>query len=134
MIVHVLQGLLAIAAAALGHSFLGDARKRGERLATDARSIGVGAVTNFFDTLGIGSFAPTTALIKFFRLIDDINIPGTLNVGHSIPTIAQAIIFIAIVKVDLSLPVACIWASVFLSPHHFLRCAISASFPAAARR
>jgi uncharacterized membrane protein YfcA len=61
--------------------------------------LGVGFVTNFFDTLGIGSFAPTTALYKFRRVIADELIPGTLNVGHALPTIAQAIIFISVVKV-----------------------------------
>jgi uncharacterized membrane protein YfcA len=61
--------------------------------------LAVGFVTNFFDTLGIGSFAPTTALYKFKRLIPDELIPGTLNVGHALPTIAQAIIFISVVEV-----------------------------------
>lgn len=61
--------------------------------------LGIGFVTNFFDTLGIGSFAPTTALYKFRRVIPDELIPGTLNAGHALPTIAQAIIFISVVKV-----------------------------------
>jgi uncharacterized membrane protein YfcA len=60
----------------------------------------IGFVTNFFDTLGIGSFAPTTSLFKFFRLVPDEKIPGTLNVGHTVPTIVEAFIFIAIVNVD----------------------------------
>ncbi|HCS48687.1 MAG TPA: permease [Candidatus Aminicenantes bacterium] len=61
--------------------------------------IGIGFVTNFFDTLGIGSFAPTTSFFKFGKLVDDRVIPGTLNVGHSLPTIAQALIFITVVQV-----------------------------------
>jgi uncharacterized membrane protein YfcA len=60
----------------------------------------VGFVTNFFDTLGIGSFAPTTSLFKLRRLVDDEKIPGTLNVGHAIPTVVQAAIFISVVEVD----------------------------------
>ncbi len=59
----------------------------------------IGFVTNFFDTLGIGSFAPTTALFKMFRVVPDELIPGTLNVGHLLPTIAQAVIFMTIVEV-----------------------------------
>jgi uncharacterized membrane protein YfcA len=59
----------------------------------------IGFVTNFFDTLGIGSFAPTTSLFKFFKLVPDERIPGTLNVGHTPPTITEALIFIAIVNV-----------------------------------
>lgn len=60
----------------------------------------IGFVTNFFDTLGIGSFAPTTSLFKFFKLVPDEKIPGTLNVGHTLPTIVEALVFIAIVGVD----------------------------------
>ena len=62
--------------------------------------LGTGFVTNFFDTLGIGSFAPTTAAFKFFKLVPDRLIPGTLNVGHTIPTIAEAFIYTAVIAVD----------------------------------
>ncbi len=61
--------------------------------------LGVGFITDFFDTLGIGSFAPTTSMFKFWKLVPDERIPGTLNVGHALPTIAEALIFIAIVNV-----------------------------------
>lgn len=61
----------------------------------------IGFVTNFFDTLGIGSFAPTTAILKLKQLVRDERIPGTLNAGHTAPTMAQALIFIAIVNVDV---------------------------------
>lgn len=61
--------------------------------------VAVGFVTDFFDTLGIGSFAPTTAMFKFWKIAPDERIPGTLNVGHALPTIAEALIFIAIVNV-----------------------------------
>jgi uncharacterized membrane protein YfcA len=60
-----------------------------------------GAVTNFFDTLGIGSFATTTSLYRLWKLVPDRLIPGTLNVGHTLPTVAQALIYIAIIEVDL---------------------------------
>jgi uncharacterized membrane protein YfcA len=59
----------------------------------------LGAITNFFDTLGIGSFASTTAYLKFRRLVSDELIPGTLNVGHALPTITQAVIFTTAVAV-----------------------------------
>jgi len=62
--------------------------------------LATGFVTNFFDTLGIGSFAPTTAIFKFTRLVRDELIPGTLNIGHTLPTITQAFIFITIVKIE----------------------------------
>jgi uncharacterized membrane protein YfcA len=59
-----------------------------------------GFVTNFFDTLGIGSFATTTSIFRHWRLVRDERIPGTLNVGHTLPSIAQAFIFTKIVPVD----------------------------------
>jgi len=73
---------------------------------------GVGFVTNFFDTLGIGSFAPTTSFYKLKRMVPDRLIPGTLNVGHTLPVIAQAFIFIAIVEVDTATLALLISASV----------------------
>jgi uncharacterized membrane protein YfcA len=63
--------------------------------------IAIGAVTNFFDTLGIGSFATTTAMFRFLRVVPDRVIPGTLNVGHALPTVAQAFIFTAVIPVDV---------------------------------
>lgn len=72
----------------------------------------IGFVTNFFDTLGIGSFATTTTAFHHLRLVDDRVIPGTLNVGHTLPTIAQAFIYIAIIEVDMTTLVALIGAAV----------------------
>jgi uncharacterized membrane protein YfcA len=72
----------------------------------------IGFVTNFFDTLGIGSFAPTTSIFKLKRLVPDELIPGTLNVGHALPTIAEAFIFIAIVEVEPATLASMIAASV----------------------
>src|SRR5687767_11327344 len=60
----------------------------------------IGFVTNFFDTLGIGSFATTTTAFKFWKLVPDQQIPGTLNVGHVLPTIVQAVLFITGVGVE----------------------------------
>lgn len=60
----------------------------------------IGFIGNFFDTLGIGSFAIETALFKFTRQTEDRLIPGTLNVANSIPTMMQGIIFIQIVTVE----------------------------------
>ncbi len=60
---------------------------------------GIGFLTNFFDTLGIGSFAPTTSFYKLTKMVDDRVIPGTLNVGHCLPVVAQALIFITVVEV-----------------------------------
>ena len=58
-----------------------------------------GFVTNFFDTLGIGSFATTISIFKFTCMVPDQLIPGTLNAGHTIPTIFQSFIYIAAIEV-----------------------------------
>jgi uncharacterized membrane protein YfcA len=74
--------------------------------------IGIGAVTNFFDTLGIGSFATTTTIYRLRKLVDDKLIPGTLNVGHALPTVAQALIYTTIIQVDILTLITMIIASV----------------------
>ena len=74
--------------------------------------IGIGAVTNFFDTLGIGSFATTTALFRAFSLVPDRIIPGTLNVGHTLPTVVQAFFYISVIPVDVTTLISMIAAAV----------------------
>jgi uncharacterized membrane protein YfcA len=76
------------------------ARVLGEPAAPGIPRTVLGFVTNFFDTLGVGSSAPTTSVFKLFRMVDDERIPGTLNAGHALPTVAQALIFIAAVSID----------------------------------
>src|SRR6185312_6097524 len=98
---------------------------RGERSpaispAADARfptplSIGVGAVTNFFDTLGIGSFATTTAMFRAFKMVPDRIIPGTLNAGHTLPTVVQAFFYIAVIPVDVVTLFALLAAATFFT-------------------
>jgi uncharacterized membrane protein YfcA len=109
--------VLLAALAALGIGFavvlFQTAAKRGE-LGINREAIGLGAVTNFFDTLGIGSFAPSTAWIKFRRLVPDSFIPAILNTGHALPTVVQASVFLLIlgVRVDPTLLASCIVSAV----------------------
>ncbi|HEU0093879.1 MAG TPA: sulfite exporter TauE/SafE family protein [Vicinamibacteria bacterium] len=72
----------------------------------------IGFVTNFFDTLGIGSFATTTSLFRMLGAVPDELIPGTLNVGHTAPSVTQAFIYIAIVAVAMPTLGAMIGAAV----------------------
>jgi uncharacterized membrane protein YfcA len=83
-----------------------------ERLKPNLEATILGAITNFFDTLGIGSFAPTMAWFKFRKLVPDRLIPCTMLVGHTLPTLAQAVIFLVLlgVSVDPVLLVGCIVA------------------------
>ena len=60
----------------------------------------IGFVVNFFDVLGIGAFAPQTALLKFTKQTEDRVLPGTLNVANTLPVLIQAIIFITVIKVE----------------------------------
>src|SRR5690554_4258009 len=61
---------------------------------------GIGFITNFFDVLGIGSFATATALLKIFDQSEDRLIPGTLNVGFTLAVIMEAFIFIKSIEVE----------------------------------
>jgi len=72
----------------------------------------LGAVTNFFDTLGIGSFAPTMAWLKFRRMVADRLIPCTMLVGHTPPAMTQGFIFLILlgVLVDPVLLFGCVIA------------------------
>jgi uncharacterized membrane protein YfcA len=75
-------------------------------------TIATGFIANFFDTLGIGSFATTTAIFRQWRMVRDEIIPGTLNAGHTLPTVAQAVIFTQLVPVDSTTLILMIVAAV----------------------
>ncbi len=111
MIVLLLLSCLGIVAVMFTAVLISTAVTRGE-LTPNLEAIGLGAVTDFFDALGIGSFAPSTAWIKLRKMVPDSFIPAILNVGHALPTVAQALVFINLVKVDPKLLVACILAAV----------------------
>src|SRR3569833_1928538 len=72
----------------------------------------IGFVTNFFDALGIGNFASTTAAFKLLRRMPDEEIPGTLNAGHTLPVLAEGLIFIAAVSVYFTTLIGMLVASV----------------------
>jgi uncharacterized membrane protein YfcA len=77
-----------------------DARRRTVRPAPTMGDVAIGFVTDFLDALGIGSFAPTTALFKFRGRPPDDLIPGTLNVGHNAAAFIETVIFVTAVAVD----------------------------------
>lgn len=82
------------------------ARKAGETLADEEKRYVwyhavAGFIFSFFDTLGIGNFAPTTSAFKLRDTVPDEKIPGTLNTGYALPTIVQAFIYISIVEVGI---------------------------------
>ena len=75
-------------------------------------ALGVAFIANFFDTLGIGSFATTTSMSKLWNVMPDEKIPGTLNVGYVMATVVQAVIFMTIIEVDFMTLVSIIGAAV----------------------
>jgi uncharacterized membrane protein YfcA len=86
----------------------------------------LGFITNFFDTLGIGSFATTTAVFRFFRMVPDELIPGTLNVGHTLGAITQTFIFTRLVPVEATTLISMIVAAMAGS---WLGAGVVASWP-----
>jgi uncharacterized membrane protein YfcA len=124
----VLLATLLVITAAYSVLWAVEARRRrsGGGVAPDLTRTGIGFVTNFFDTLGIGSFATTTTLFRLLRLVPDEHIPGTLNVGHTWPTIFQALIYVTIVEVDFRTLVLLIAAAVIGS---WLGASVVAAWP-----
>jgi uncharacterized membrane protein YfcA len=108
-----LVAALIVAALGLG-AYLLQAAARSGQILPRAEGLALGAVTNFFDTLGIGSFAPTIAWLRFRRLVDDRLIPLTMLVGYTIPSILQGVIFLILLgtQVDPLLLLACMIAMI----------------------
>ncbi len=101
----VLIVLLGLAAFAYGYPLLRAAIAW--RVRPKPEAVALGAVVSFFDTLGIGSFAPTTAWFKFRRMVPDRLIPPTLLVGLTAGAMAEGFIFMAGVRVDPVLLFGC---------------------------
>ena len=95
---------LAVVAAAFAavwlRAWLRQWRRDGVVALPSAWQVATGFGTNFFDTLGIGSFAPTAAIFRLSGAVPDARIPGTMNVGHTLPVVTMAFIYIATVEVD----------------------------------
>lgn len=60
----------------------------------------MGMLVDFFDTWGIGCYAPNMALFKFTKTCRDDLVPGTLNLAHTVPVAIEGILFMTFVKID----------------------------------
>jgi uncharacterized membrane protein YfcA len=102
MIKLILLGVLVLFALGYIYTFVGDFWRNRHNLSQHSwwKFILLGLVTDFFDTLGIGNFAPTASAFKLGKLVDDKLIPGTMNAGHCLPVIAEALIFMTVIQVD----------------------------------
>ncbi|MDQ2994537.1 MAG: sulfite exporter TauE/SafE family protein [Pseudomonadota bacterium] len=67
-----------------------------------------GFVANIADTVGIGSFAVVVAFDKYWKLMDDQKLPGTLNAHSILPAMCQALFFLQVVQVEVQTLVALI--------------------------
>lgn len=63
----------------------------------------IGLATDFFDAIGVGSFATTTAIFKLNKSLNvsDKLVPGTLNVAHALPVVTQALLTMTVIEVDI---------------------------------
>src|SRR4051812_35608852 len=87
-------------------------RRHDSSMRPTGKALGVAFIANFFDTLGIGSFATTTSMSKLWQVMPDEKIPGTLNVGYVMATVVQAVIFMTIIEVDFLTLISIIGAAV----------------------
>jgi len=113
--IYGMLGLLGVFSAGFAGIFFNDIyrkRKNLEKQTNFALNIGFGFVTDFFDTLGIGNFAPTTALFRGFKQVKDRILPGTLNVSHTIPVVLEAFLFLTVIKVEIVTLITMIAAAV----------------------
>jgi len=96
-----LLALISVSAVVFAYFFLSDIYRKRKNFskAPWGPLLFIGFLADFLDTLGIGSFAVTTSFYKFTKLVDDRVIPGTLNAGHCLPTITEALIFVTVVEV-----------------------------------
>jgi uncharacterized membrane protein YfcA len=114
ILVNLTRGVLAIlilvnVAFAIG--WLWARRRLNLRGRPELADVAIGAFTTFLDTLGIGSFAPTTALLKFRGKVADELIPGTLNVGLNIAAFIETFLLISVVDVQPTLLAAMVASS-----------------------
>lgn len=100
--ISVLFAALGLFAAVFAAVWLGAIRaaRGSEAVAPGLGQLTLGFVTNFFDSLGVGNFAPTAAVFRMMRMVPDAQIPGTMNVGHTLPVVLMAFLFISSVEVE----------------------------------
>jgi uncharacterized membrane protein YfcA len=96
----ILFAALAIVNIAFLAAWIRAGARRADRERPTPLDLLIGFGTDFFDTLGIGSFAPTTAIFKLRGAPADELIPGTLNIGHNAAAFTSTVIFVTSVAVD----------------------------------
>ena len=103
--VNIIRVVWAVLMSVYGYFFIKDYRQVSAAGELEDVSVGkagfIGFLTNFLDTLGIGSFAPTVALNKFMKMgVRDKELPGLLNVADTLPVMVEAVIFTTVIEVE----------------------------------
>ncbi len=109
-------GLLAVITAGFSTVYVNDFRKHRDNNKNGIfrTSIVIGFITDFFDAIGVGSFATTTGILKFSKKIHvpDKLLPGTLNVAHALPMIVQAFMSLNSINIDILTLISMIVAAI----------------------
>src|SRR6185437_2830678 len=96
----VLYGCLVLLNVAFVAAWIRAAKSRKQSSRPKGGDVAIGCGTNFLDTLGIGNYAQITALFKLRGRPPDELIPGTLNVGNTIPSFVSTLLFTTAINVD----------------------------------
>lgn len=96
----LLAAIMALAVLFLWRWWRSIDRDRKEPLWPTPVQLLIGFVVNFFDTLGIGSLATTTAAFKALCMVPDERLPATMIVGLTLSVVTQALIFISQIQID----------------------------------
>ena len=109
-------GAIAVISAGFSTVYVNDFRKNRDSANNGIfkKSLIIGFITDFLDAIGVGSFATTTAILKFDKKVNvpDKLLPGTLNVAHALPMVAQALMSLTVIEIDIFTLVCMIVAAV----------------------
>ncbi|MEW9079226.1 sulfite exporter TauE/SafE family protein [Terrisporobacter glycolicus] len=109
-------GAIAVISAGFSTVYVNDFRKNRNAANNGIfkKSLIIGFITDFLDAIGVGSFATTTAILKFDKKVNvpDKLLPGTLNVAHALPMVAQALMSLTAIEIDIFTLICMIVAAV----------------------
>lgn len=96
----VLYGCLVLLNCVFAVAWIKASKRRRTSARPSGGDVAIGVGTNFLDTLGIGNYAQITALFKLRGRPADELIPGTLNVGNTIPSFVSTLLFTTAIGVE----------------------------------
>lgn len=115
MVLHILIAIVLLLIILLAIAIIIHARhdQNSKDIKSNLVGLGIGLVTDFGDTLGIGNFETTTPLFRATNFIDDDRkLPGTLNAIQAIPTMSESFFFVTAIPVELTTLIPMVIASV----------------------